>query len=111
MKNRGQQTEEPIKELLYQLSTKSSLLKMSEERHNDIIKMMYADVDIDKHVKSLDYLTEGEQSKLSAILHKYQDMFKGVIGTLKIPPVQFELKPDARPYHAKPFPVPKRTSI
>lgn len=34
-------------------------------------------------------------------------MFKGGLGTLKIKPVHLELKKDAKPYHAKPFPVPK----
>ena len=34
-------------------------------------------------------------------------MYKGAIGTLNIEPVHFELKKNAVPYHAKPFPIPK----
>ena len=34
-------------------------------------------------------------------------MYEGAIGTLNIPPVHFELKKDAKPYHTQPFPVPK----
>ena len=41
------------------------------------------------------------------VLSAYSDMYEGTIGTLNIPPVHFELKPDAKPYHACPFPIPK----
>ena len=41
------------------------------------------------------------------MLQKYLDIYEGSIGTLKIEPVKFELKPNSTPYHAKPFPIPK----
>ena len=34
-------------------------------------------------------------------------MYKGAIGTLNFPAVHFELRPGAKPYHARPFPIPK----
>ena len=34
-------------------------------------------------------------------------MYEGAIRTLNIEPVHFELKPNATPFHAKPFPIPK----
>ena len=34
-------------------------------------------------------------------------MYEGAIGTLNIEPVHFELKPNATPFHAKLFPIPK----
>ena len=32
-------------------------------------------------------------------------MYEGTIGTLNIKPVHFVLKPNATPFHAKPFPI------
>ena len=34
-------------------------------------------------------------------------LYEGAIGALNIEPVHFELKPNAMPFHAKPFPIPK----
>ena len=64
-------------------------------------------VDIRKHVQTLKYLTKKEQEELATVLEAYPDMYEGTIGTLNIPPVHFELKKHAVPYHAKPFPIPK----
>ena len=80
---------------------------MSEDRHNEIIKQMYAKINIDEHVKSLAHLTPDQQEKLAGVLKHYPEMYEGTIGTLNIPPVHFELKPGTSPYHARPFPVPK----
>ena len=38
---------------------------MSEDRHNEIIKQMYAKIDIDEHVKTLKHLSSEEQVKLA----------------------------------------------
>ena len=34
-------------------------------------------------------------------------MYQGGIGTVDIAPGHFELKKNARPFHAQPFPIPK----
>ena len=107
MKNRGILSDRDVAETLYEVHKEPSLLKMSEDRHNEITKIMYADVDIQAHVQSLKHLTPQEQSELVEVLERHSDMFRGMLGTLNIPPVHFELKPGARPFHAKPFPIPK----
>jgi hypothetical protein len=38
---------------------------------------------------------------------KYEDLFDGTLGDWMTEPVSFELKEDARPYHSRPYPVPK----
>jgi hypothetical protein len=46
--------------------------------------------------------------KLLSLLHKYQQhLFHGSLGTWNDKPYDIELKPDAMPYHSRPFPVPK----
>ena len=68
---------------------------------------MYGKVNIREHVSTLKHLTSEQQGQLTSILEAYPDMYEGAIGTLNIPPVNFELKPNAIPYHARPFPIPK----
>ena len=80
---------------------------MSEDRHNEIIKAMYGKIDIKEHVKTIKHLTNEQQKALANVLEAYPDMYEGAIGTLNIEPVHFELKPNATPFHAKPFPIPK----
>ena len=107
MKNCGTITNRDITENIYEATQEPSILCMSKDRHNEIIKQMYAKIDIDEHVKMLKHLSSEEQVKLAEVLSAYSDMYEGTIGTLNIPPVHFELKPDAKPYHARPFPIPK----
>ena len=85
----------------------STIIQMSEERHNEIIKAMYRKVSIKDHVKTIKHLSQPQQEELIKVLKAYPEMYKGAIGTLNIAPVHFELKKDAQPYHAQPFPVPK----
>jgi hypothetical protein len=37
----------------------------------------------------------------------YEELFNGTLGDWKTQPVSFELKEGARPYHGRPYPVPK----
>ena len=94
-------------EALYSIATDPPLLKMSEDQHNEIIKLMYSKVDIQEYYTKLEYLSETERTALADVLSQYPSMYDGAIGTLNIPPVHFELRPGARPFHARPFPIPK----
>ena len=107
MKDRGTIVDKDNTQNIFELTKESSILKMSEDRHNEIIQAMYGKIDITEHVKSLEHLTTQEQEELSQTLEAYPDMYQGAIGTLNIAPVHFELKKNARPYHARPFPIPK----
>ena len=40
-------------------------------------------------------------------LTKYESLFDGTLGTWKTIPVDVELHPGAKPYHDKPYPVPR----
>ena len=53
---------------IYEFSKESLVLKMSEDRHNEIIKAMYSKIDINEHVKSLKHLTKEQQAKLASVL-------------------------------------------
>ena len=107
MKERGTVSDRATTQDLYNLATSAPVLRMSEDRHNEIIKLMYSKVDIDQHVKTLTRLTTTQQQQLATVLKQYDGMYEGQTGTLKIPPVHIELKEGAKPYATRPFPVPK----
>ena len=107
MKEKGTVSDPEITQTIYEMTQESSLLKMSEDRHNEIIKAMYGKIDIKEHVRTFKHLNCEQQTMLTKVLEAYPDMYQGAIGTLHIAPVHFDLKPNAIPYHAKPFPIPK----
>jgi hypothetical protein len=41
------------------------------------------------------------------LLLKFKELFDGTLGDWKLLPVSFELKEGAKPYHGRPYPVPK----
>jgi hypothetical protein len=45
--------------------------------------------------------------QLLLLLHKYQHLFDGSLGTWNAKPYDIELKPDVKPYYSRPFLVPK----
>jgi hypothetical protein len=45
--------------------------------------------------------------KLLSLLHKYQHLFDGLLGTWNDKPYEIELKPNVKPNHSRPFLVTK----
>ena len=57
--------------------------------------------------KQLIYLNKDEQKQLLKLLRKYEDMFDGTLGNYTGSAYKIELQEGAKPYHAKPFPIPR----
>ena len=72
-----------------------------------ILDAKYAPADLNAVVQACRHLTEDEKSQLHALLHKYKHLFDGTLGTWNNKPYNIELKEGAKPYHSRPFPVPK----
>jgi hypothetical protein len=53
------------------------------------------------------YLSLQDQNKLLKLLTEFEELFDGTLGDWKTEPVSFELKEGAKPYHGRPYPVPK----
>ena len=49
-----------------------------------------------------------EQIKLLEHLQEFEELFNGKLGDWDCKPVSLELKEGARPYHGRPFPIPKK---
>ena len=47
-----------------------------------------------------------QQNKFLRLLIQYEELFDGTLGDWKRELLNFELEPDAKPYHGQPFPVP-----
>jgi hypothetical protein len=64
-------------------------------------------VEVDPFVQELKHLTMDEKQILGKTLKKFPTLFGGGLGMLNMKPVRLELIDGAKPYHARPFPVPQ----
>jgi hypothetical protein len=53
------------------------------------------------------HLSTSHCNLLLALLLKFEELFDGMLGDWKLPPVTFELKEGVKPYHSRPLPIPK----
>lgn len=75
------------------------------ERIQQIVSAKYSPADLKEEVSKLN-LDDTDKESLFNLLTKYNSLFDGTLGIWKSEPVHLELKPDAKPYHSKPYPVP-----
>ena len=78
-----------------------------EERMDRILDADCHKANINDVTAEAAHLTPEEQKQLNFLLKRYEDLFDGQLGKWNGPPINFELKEGAKPYHAKPFPIPK----
>lgn len=78
-----------------------------ETRFTKILDADYSAINMDEHIDSLDYLSSAQRENLKGVLAKYPTLTKGGLGKLSIPPVHLELRENAKPFHARAFPIPK----
>ena len=53
------------------------------------------------------HLSLHDKNKLLELLKEFEELFDGTLGGWRTEPVSFELKEGAKPYHDRPYPVPK----
>jgi hypothetical protein len=108
LKERGQLQDTSFLNYLYSLTIDTSeVLLEAEERQSRILDAHYEKIDPDEFVRGLTNLSTKEQKELSVVLKKYQTLFGGGLGLLRIKPVHLTLREDAKPVHARAFPVPQ----
>jgi hypothetical protein len=74
----------------------------------EILDAKYDKEDLPSIVKNnCAHLSAPHQSSLLTLLLKYKELFDGTLGDWKLPPVSIELKEGAKPYHGRPYPIPK----
>ena len=72
-----------------------------------ILDAKYDPADLYMVVQVCRHLTEDETCQLHALLHKYEHLFDGTLGTWNNEPYNIEYNEGAKPYHSRPFPIPK----
>jgi len=94
-----------LNEMHEQLYYGEDITAMSD-RQARILDANYHAADLRKVVLESKHLTQKEQIELFRLLKKYEYLFDGTLGKWKGRPVDIELKEGAKPYHAKPYPIP-----
>ena len=82
-------------------------LQDASVRLKKILDAKYAPADLDEIVRQCEHLADDAKTKLHSLLKKYEHLFDGTLGVWNNEPYNIELKEGAKPYHSKPFPVPK----
>jgi hypothetical protein len=107
LKTRNTLSDDEILHMLYNAANVPDILQEAEKRQNRILDADYRKVQVDPCVQELKQLTEDEKQTLVKTLKGFPMLFVGGLGMLNIKPAKLELMDVAKPYHAKPFPVPQ----
>jgi hypothetical protein len=92
---------------IYTESTEPSVSRVATNRVTQILDAKYEKANLPEVVNNnCKHLTINQRNKLLRLLIQYEELFDGTLGDWKGESVNFELKPDAKPYHGRPFPVP-----
>jgi hypothetical protein len=74
----------------------------------EILDAKYDKADLPSIVKNnCAHLSTSHRNSLLVLLLKFEELFNGTLGDWKLPPDSFELKEGAKPYHGRPYPIPK----
>jgi len=106
LKPRGCLADSECMEALHHLAQEPPVLLQAEDRHNYIVDADCSAADAKEHVASLKHLSTKEQQLLYKVLMSHTNLFSEGLGLLNIPPVELEVKEDAKPFHVKPFSLP-----
>jgi transposase InsO family protein len=106
LKEKGDLGEAFLVQEAYDYATATEVLKAAEDRHKQILDADYSKVNIRQYVEALSHLSSNEKTQLTHTLENYPTLFGGGLGELKIKPVAFQLKENAKPYHARAYPIP-----
>ena len=90
----------------YQVKDSEPVLDATE-RMKRILDAKYEPANLEEIAKMNSELTPAQQAKLLKLLRKHSILFDGTVGIWKGEQYKIKLKPDARPYHAHAYPIPR----
>ena len=91
---------------VFALSQHNTPFKSETKRMKHILDAKYFKADIKTIAESSTHLDLQERNEIYTLLKKYECLFCGNLDTWYVKPYDIKLKPDAEPYHGKPFPCP-----
>ena len=77
------------------------------DRMSKILDAKHSKADSKQLVKDIKSLNDHEQSQLLNVLKRHESSFDGTLGKWVGEPYKIALEENQKPYHAKPFLVPK----
>ena len=80
------------------------------ERLKHILDAKYEKADLKEVASQAIHLDDDEQQKLHSLLSEFEDLFDGTLGKWEMDEYEIELRPDAQPYHARAYPIPRAHS-
>ena len=85
------------------------VIQAETNRMQRILDAKYSKTNLNDYVNSNTYsqLNDIEKAKLLECLRKHESLFDGTLGKWKGTSYKVELKPDAKPYHARPYGIPR----
>ena len=83
------------------------IMDEAAERLKTILDAKYEAADLDEVSKEAEHLTVDEQRMLYRLLQKHESLFDGTLGKWNEQTLKIELNKDAKPYHARSYPIPK----
>jgi len=92
---------------VYNLSQEAESTAELAKRTTEILDAHYEKANLEQLCKEQSHLSEAEQGNLLRLLRKYETLFDGTLGEWKGTDIDLELRDDAKPYHARPFPIPQ----
>ena len=76
-------------------------------RMTDIVESKYEPANLREVTANCPNLSQSEKQSLYNLLKQYEPMFDGQLGAWNMEPISLRLKPDARPFHARAYTIPK----
>ena len=98
------------KKELNTIFTQSAEPKVTQEATERVVKILdstYEKANLEEIVDNAHQLDATQKSQLLDLLVDFEDLFDGTLGHWKTEPVDIELKPDAKPYSGRYYPVPR----
>ena len=82
-------------------------IKTQELNRAEILDAKYGKINVKEVVDKQNHLNPEQKKLLGKLLEEKAEAFQGKRGLWKGKPVELEIKPDAKPFYAKPYKVPK----
>ena len=88
-------------------SSDSQIADEAFDRVKRILDAKYEPANLQQIAAQSTHLSHAEQEKLHELLTEYNSLFDGTLGCWDDKPYEIDLQENVKPYHARPFPIPK----
>ena len=88
-------------------SSEPDLIRAEVYEATKILDANYKKADLEEIVKNIPHLSEEQKGRVRKLLQQNESLFEGKLGLWKTPPISLELEENAKPFHARAYPIPQ----